>query len=386
MIPGWKLKRELSRIGAQILYFPSFVATLPRRWNEPRRRQEHDAAFPENLRIVEGAVVPAEKVAIFIVFQPNKIAQSTFHTCRWLIENGYAPLIVSNCALSDQDRAELARHAWRVVERPNFGYDFGAYRDGIRLVQRSGLAPQRVILMNDSVWCPLDDSLMGRMEAIDADLTGLLQDEKVAHDRKGGTPTDQRHIESYFLMISGRLWQDDAFRAFWDDYPQTDYKPHTIKRGEIGFSRRMQAQGFSVEALTKRSYFMAGLAEASAAELRQILEYGAYDDKKFKREGEALLRSFDETEAWRLRTLNHIERWANRRRFNACFPLANARVFGTLFLKKSREPIFVETRTALLRMIEDGLVAPPPAVEYAEIAASVGRQPIAPSRPQNVPT
>jgi hypothetical protein len=37
-------------------------------------------------------------------------------------------------------------------------------------------------------------------------------------------------------------------------------------------------------------------------------------------------------------------------------------------------------------MIEDGLVAPPPAVEYAEIAASVGRQPIAPSRPQNVPT
>ncbi len=379
MIPGWKLKRELSRIGAQILYLPLFLATLPRRWSEPRRRLAHDAAFPNNLRITEGDVVPADKVAAFILFQPDKIARSTFNTCRWLIKNGYAPLIVSNCPLSEQDRTELARHTWRVVERPNFGYDFGAYRDGIRLVRQSDLTPHRVILMNDSVWCPLDDSLMSRVEAIDADLTGLLLDEKVAHDRKGGTPTDQRHIESYFLMISGRLWQDEAFGVFWEEYPQTDYKPHTIKRGEIGFSRRMQALGFSVEALTKRSYFMEGVTGASAPELLQILDYGAYDDKTFRREGDALRSEFEETEAWRLRALSHVERWVNRRRFNVCFPLANARVFGTLFLKKSHEPIFVQTRTAYLRMIEDGLVPPPPAEEYAEIAASLGRKPVVPS-------
>lgn len=386
MIPGWKLKRELGRIGMQIIRFPAYLKALPDRLKEPQRRLEHDAAFPGNLSITDGRIAPADKIAVFILFQPRKIARSTFHTCRWLIDGGYVPLIVSNCRLSDEDRAELAGLACRVVERPNFGYDFGAYRDGIRLVRDVVPDPRRVILMNDSVWCPLDDGLMARIEAIDADLTGLLQDEKVAHDRKGGTPTDQRHIESYFLMISGRLWREEAFRAFWDTYVQTDYKPHTIKRGEIGFSRHMQQLGYTVEALTKRSYFLDGLAAASPEDLRQILAYGAYDETKFRRERDRLLESFAATEAWRARALNHIERWVNRRRFNACFPLANARIFGTLFLKKSREQIFVQARIALLRMIEDGLVPPPPPDAYAEIAASVGRKPVAPQPAAAVPT
>lgn len=373
MIPGWKLKRELGRMFWQIVGIPRLVLSLPGRLREVPRRVQHDADFPRNLRIEEGVLPAGPRIAVFVLFQPAGIAPSVGMTCDWLIAAGFVPLIVSNAPLSATDRAALAGRCWRVVERPNFGYDFGAYRDGLRLIREDAPGAERVILMNDSVWCPVDDDgWLARMEALGADLSGLLQDEKVAHDRKGGTPTDQRHIESYFLMIGPGLLHAPAFRAFWDSYQQTDFKPHTIKRGELGFSRLMQAAGFTVQALTRRSIFLERLQTATAEELHETLSYASYDDAALQRENAALLAAFAPDDGWKTRAFDHIRRCANRRRFNSCFPLANGRVFGTMFLKKSGEKIFVDMRNAYLRAVADGLLPPPPAPLLAEIAARQG--------------
>lgn len=367
MIPIWKLKRELKRLTDQLIGLPRTIATLPRRFREPQLRRAHDAAFPGNLRITAGDMAASDRLAVVVLFQPKGLAASTFETCENLRHGGYSPLVMSNAPLSDSDTARLAKSCWRVVSRPNFGYDFGAYRDGMRLIRQAGISPDQVILMNDSFWCDLTPALLDRVKARQADLFGLLQDEKVKHDTKGGTQTSRMHIESYFLVVSGQLWRSAVFEQFWHNYPMTDIKPKTIKHGEIGFSRAMADAGYHLAALTSRDAFLTQLARFDATELQQVLAYASYDDATFKAEAGDLLASAPDQPEWRAAVLDHIRRWVNRRRFNAAYPLASAKIFGTSFVKKSNEPIFRAARRSYVTGVNAGLIAPPSAVILSEI-------------------
>jgi hypothetical protein len=173
-------------------------------------------------------------------------------------------------------------------------------------------------------------------------------------------------------VISGALWRSAAFQDFWTSYPMTDHKPDTIKRGEIGFSRSMQAAGFRLCALTDRARFLAAIADADAQILHQALRYAAYDDRIFADENAGLLARFGTDDAWKAQVRDHMRRWVNRRRFNSGFPLATADIFGMYFLKKKQgEEIFVAARRSYLRAVQDGYIAAPDAVFLSEIKASV---------------
>lgn len=375
MIPAWKLRREVLRVVQQVATLPSTIVQMPGRLGEPRRRRLHDARFRESVRLREGAVPSGARIAIFLIFQPRGIAPSVLATCDWLVTNGYAPLVVSNCPVADADFEGLAPRCWQLMERPNFGYDFGGYRDAIRFINDGGLSPERLIVMNDSVWFPMRRDVMERLEALPGDIVGLLQDEKVAHDRQGGRPTDRLHLESYFFLIREDAWSSEVFQQFWRDYRMTDFKPNTIKFGEIGFSRTMAAGGLALGALTDRSRFLEGLRDTDAEGLRRILTYAAYADRDIAAEAARVLADYAPSGDWRDRALAHITRAVNRKRFNASFPLATEEVFGLHFMKKSREPIFSNMRRAYVRLLDDGLVAPPPPEIEAEIRLSVAQAP-----------
>ena len=125
MIPRWKLKRELVSIRDHLVGLPQTIASLPARLSEPQRRRAHDAAFPNNMHLTKGRIELGKRLAVVVLFQPRGIAPSTIETCQGLVAGGYTPLVISNAVLSAKDQALLAETCWRVVERPNFGYDFG---------------------------------------------------------------------------------------------------------------------------------------------------------------------------------------------------------------------------------------------------------------------
>jgi hypothetical protein len=91
-----------------------------------------------------------------------------------MVENGFAPLVISNTPLSDMDRTTFQELSHMVVERPNFGYDFAGYRDGVWLVEKLGLRPLEVLFLNDSVWFPISKSatLLSDMRATSQDYVG----------------------------------------------------------------------------------------------------------------------------------------------------------------------------------------------------------------------
>ena len=149
MIPAWKIRREIETARQQL-------QAIPERLIGPGRQRRLDSQFPNGFRVMNGTAALGPKVAIFLVYQPRGMAASAVATCRHLSERGYSVVLVANSPVSAADEQALGPCVWRFVERPNFGYDFGGYRDGIRLLWHWSVSPESLIVLNDSVWFPLD--------------------------------------------------------------------------------------------------------------------------------------------------------------------------------------------------------------------------------------
>lgn len=356
--PLWKLKRELSRVKNQFIFLPQTVASWPSRALERKRREKYLQDFTSFARETIGAQPLLPKVCIFLIYQPNTVATSIFETIRWMSNSGYAVFCVVNSTLSASDRSALILSSWRVLERPNFGYDFGGYQDAIKILNRDGISPDVVTILNDSIWVFPSSALMEQLEeAIKTyDIYGFLVDEKVNHDLSGGTPSKKSHVESYFYIMGSKVWLSSHFQYFWNNYKMTDYKPNTIKYGEIGFSRQMMAAGFRVGVYSSRKKFLEAIREKDNRFIEQTLNYGAYADRDVEKSAKKLEKIPKNSEIWREAALEHIRRAVNRKRFNATFPFANEYIFGTQFMKKSSEPIFSEMRHQYLRAVDDGAI------------------------------
>lgn len=375
MMPVWKLRREVLRLAEQLIGLPSSLASLPARLKEPARRAAYERDFDTLTQCDAGQVPFGNKPAIYLVYQPNGIVKSSLATLDWLVTHGYSPIVVSNSPIRREDRNDLLERTTLLLQRPNFGYDFGGYKDGIKLIIREGIAPERVIIMNDSVWIPMVPDLMGRLEQReDTDILGLLEDEKIIHDKDGGHISGRKHIESYFYMINAKAWQSDAFQKYWNDYEMTDSKPDTIKFGEIGFSRKMTKTDLKIGALTSRALFWEQLSKQGDPFIATSLQFASYADSDLRREGDKLRALSMDSADWRDKVLDHMRRCINRKRFNTTFCYANDQIFGTLFMKKNYENIFSEMRLNYIQAMKVGLVSPPHDVVLSEISDLVKKQ------------
>lgn len=350
MLPGWKLRRELGRVGQQLRGIGEMLT-------DPVKQHMLDRAVARGLPLLEGAQPASDKVALVLIYQPAGVANSVLATCGWLAAAGYAPFVVSNAPITPQDRARLAAVAWRAVERPNFGYDFGGYRDGLTSLVRWGVAPKELLILNDSIWLPMlpTTDLLDRLSDNPAEIAGAIL----------RTRGDEQFLESYLYRISRTALAHPSFAAFWTGLRLTSNKYHVIRRGERGFSAAMRAAGLRVAGV----YDSAGLSRMIANQdddfLRETLRHAAYIDPHFSAERNQLLRVAGTN--WRAEVLAHVNRVLDKRPGYSTFPYAMVHLTGYPLLKKSAEPISRSWRIAHLAAVEKGALPPPPDTILSEI-------------------
>jgi hypothetical protein len=374
-IPLWKIRREILRIWYKIVDLPGSILSLPDRLQHKRKLAEHDKKFDSIVQTQIGAVARQDKVVIFLIYQPKGVPPSVFLTLDYLIRSGYAPLIVMNSPILPADAERLHNSSWLLITRPNFGYDFGGYRDGLRILRQSGPLPERLIIMNDSVWFPMQGDPIPQLEArLDKgglDALGLNQDQKVRYHQDGTYHFELRHLESYFFLFSKACMDSAAFASFWADYRMSSNKPYTIKHGEMGFSKHMMRHGARFEGVLQRSKFTEAIGNSGVGFLKKTLEYAAYADDNYRKERDELLERVSEDEAWRQDAVAHIRKNALRRPFNTSFCYAADQLFGTMYLKKNSQTYFHEMRLNFLRAVKDGLIAAPAPEILAEVEEMV---------------
>jgi hypothetical protein len=326
VIPKWKLARELDRAGQQIKALAGLV------W-EPFAQRAYDRKRVQTLDVEAGAVPLGQKIALFLLYQPKGLLASTLLTCSHFAEKGYAPLVVSNTPLSREDRDRLNRLCWKSVVRPNYGYDFGGYRDGILSLADWGIAPDRLIILNDSVWFPIGpgETLIDRMEALDADLVGAVV--HPAMRRRRLSTKRRAFLESYFYLVNRQALSHPGFARFWRKFRVSSNKYNAVYRGERGFSHAMDDAGLRVDGVLDPGKLVDALDAADDAILRKTLTYAAYTDDDFRAENDALISQATSAD-WRKSALMHIRRVVERRSFHASFPYASILLLGTPYIKK----------------------------------------------------
>lgn len=354
MIASWKLRREFTRLGQQIRGGVD-------RFTDPNAQRRLDATVAAGLPKTDGTQPVGDKIALFMIYQPNGLSASTLETCQVLENAGYAPFVVSNCPLSQTDQDCLNAVVWRTVERPNFGYDFGGYRDGLTCLKQWGIEPQEMLILNDSVWLPTmpEADLLARLAAQTADIAG-------ANLRIRGS---EKFLESYLYRIRRTALQHPAFHKFWEELRLTSNKYHVIRRGERGFSAAMRAAGLEVAGVYDNKALTGLIADQDDDFLRATLRYGAYIDVDLATEAEHLADQSGPN--WRATVLCHITTALLKRQAYSTFPYANMALTGYPLLKKSADPVNKAWRAAYLKVLNAGALPPPSAAILEEINARI---------------
>lgn len=249
-LPLWKLGREVRRVAKQLPDWPGDLYDyLFATW-------VYEHTHKQDVRCFEGKRAASDRVAIFVIFPKDGLQASHLRAFDYFNERNYAVLAISNVPLTEADRAKLLDHTWKYMERPNFGYDFGAYRDGILTLADHLDKLKRLVLFNDSTWFPLPGSRdwLDDVENLGVDFAGAASnygtprpDVGQFHEMTWFYSSEHRnfHYCSFALCMRPNVFRNPGFLKFWKGLRLTDKKKRTVRRGEIGFSQWMLRQGFT---------------------------------------------------------------------------------------------------------------------------------------------
>jgi hypothetical protein len=273
----WKIQRELSRVARQIGAAPSmafeFLVATP----------YYDRVLASRQRHTDGALPPSSKVAVYLIYPDRGVLASHRMALEHLHASGYAPLVVSNLALTDMQRADVSRACWRLIERPNYGYDFGGYRDAVLSLAQTLPKLERLVLLNDSAWFPLpgarnwlaDAQALGTNLAAAASNYGARRvDADDFRDIVWQYSATHRsfHYTSYALSLSSAVLRDPDFLRFWKRFRMSRVKRATVRRGEIGLTQWALRRGHTHAQTCPIDTLDRALEQLDDAQLERVLD------------------------------------------------------------------------------------------------------------------
>jgi hypothetical protein len=371
-IEGWKVRRELRRLRRQVTTLPATLVGYLDLLLAPARRRQHQANFASRVQMHDGACPARTQVAIYLIYQPQGLCPSSLALCRDLVAGGFAPFVVLNAPLSDADRSALQAHTWKIMQRPNFGYDFGGYQDALFSLRQIMPDAEAVIIMNDSIWLKLDQALIARLQNNPAAVVGLVQESKLRTDPQDNLSVDLQNIQSYFYFIHRGFWQHSDFWRFWQAYKMVSNKKRTIKAGEIGFTKNLVRNAIPHQALISKTQFLELIKTKDGAYLGFVLRYAVYTNPHLAADRDALLARHDPSDAWHEAAQAHIRQTLIQEPLNGSFWVAACDMFGVTVIKKNKDALPEQMRKAFLAAHQDGAIVLAPEIA-TEIAASLRR-------------
>lgn len=194
------------------------------------------SAWPE-----EGIRV-GPRVAIFVHYDSGGALRP--HVLQYvtaLRATGLSVVFVTNSGrLRAEAMAVLGTLCAGVIVRRNVGYDFAAMREGIERVGLPRPDTEMVLLVNDSVYGPLQPlgPLLERLDFSRADLWGLTESWQTRY-----------HLQSYFVAFGRAALTSPAWEAFWRGVRPVSSKWWIILHYEIGLTQRFLRAGMRARAL-----------------------------------------------------------------------------------------------------------------------------------------
>jgi hypothetical protein len=183
----------------------------------------------------------ADRIALYVHYSATgQISEMVRCQLQVLGREGFGIVFISMAErIPDADWQAVRQLAALVVQRPNFGLDFGAWRDLLPEVRRRWSIPQELLLANDSVLGPIH-KLAPAIAAMRSGGDGLFG---LTESLQGGA-----HLQSYMLLASGRAAVKDLMH-FVQTLKVSHSKWLLVRMGEVRLSRWMLRRGHRVAAV-----------------------------------------------------------------------------------------------------------------------------------------
>lgn len=274
MTPAWKIKREARRLVGQAAGLPMELArsVFFRRW--------YDLVTSKSVRRTIGSIDDAPEMAVYVIYPSNGLQQSHIYALDEMRAQQIAPLVVSNLPLREEERETLAARCNLILERPNVGYDFGGYRDGILELASKLAGLDRLWILNDSCWMvPQPTSWFEDARRMGVDFVGAASNYGLPRppvDRLqdvGWTYSASHrnyHHASFALGIAQAVLRNPSFLRFWSKLDIRDSKKQTVRRGEIGLTQWVLGAGYSHGSTSREDSLKASLQDHDDAALDRI--------------------------------------------------------------------------------------------------------------------
>jgi hypothetical protein len=240
----------------------------------------YDHYLARRKRVFQGALPDSSRYVIYLMFPRNGLLVSHLKALAAFGERGYTPVVISNLPLSEDDRKRLLEGVGWLIERPNYGYDFGGYRDGILFIKDRLAQLDRLVLMNDSVWFPVPESRdwLGHAERMQADVVGAVAN--YFSDPGAAAPGEWRydsshpqfHYCSFALSFGQAVLRNKAFLGFWSGLRLSNDKVTTVLRGEVGLGQWIVRSGHSHRATLDISRLDEDLDCLNDGRVREVAE------------------------------------------------------------------------------------------------------------------
>jgi hypothetical protein len=360
MIPGWKLKREVKRLKIQ-------ASAIPLALYEPFIQRKYDGNRHNLVTHHYGKTTLKCNLAVFLIFQPNGISNSVFNTCAYLNSEGFTPVIVCNSPITEADRNALKELSYLIIERPNFGYDFGGYRDGLWTIKEIGMKPDNVLLLNDSVWFPAFDgsTFLAEMLQSNQDFVGTQVFDR---GQKYGT---RRYIYgSYCLLLNNSLINSTEFQNFWRGYKLSSNKERTIRRGEREFSFRMINSTKNAIGIYSVDRFNSVVENLNSEKLREALGDMIATDPALERNRIQLSNARTST-LWIDDSKNLLRAGAQTKNYIGSSPIISIREMGFPMIKKNNERLYTLARQRIVFAANEGRLEGLNPIVFEEIKATL---------------
>ena len=248
-IPYWKLKREVRRIKDQ--FWGTLIYPL-----EILRTRRYDRDKHLLTRITNGHIPLSDQVAVFLVGHPASERAGVEHTLKHLVEQNFSTVLVINDSAKCLVGEWYLKYCSVVICRPNYGYDFGGYRDGLLWLEGRKSNLCELLLINDSIWFPVHsmDDTIATIRRRPCPALGLFLLEKSNRTPSNSitTSTSRPRIGSFFIFLKEPVFGNPAFWRFWHELVMSNIKRSVIKRGEHAFSDFLVREGVQLESLLSR--------------------------------------------------------------------------------------------------------------------------------------
>ena len=209
------------------------IETAQRLWHHLNPR-----VYSERLRInnlSEGRrPSKGNRYVLFVLFARHAIPAFT-KTILDAIDRSPLNLVIStNAEITPELREELLDRSLLLIERADLGRDFGGYKDGISIIEQRFGTPERLILLNDSLFY------------FDRGLDLLLKELDGPEELVSMTEVFEfhYHLGSFAISFGESVLKNKRFRRYWKKYRPISTRRWAIHKGEVGLSRMLMRAGF----------------------------------------------------------------------------------------------------------------------------------------------